>query len=398
MYNIDLYFHMKYLMYIFFFYLLSAYTNVPKYIRKAIVNKYGLNNELLVEHIVEPLIETTVELDPIVEPVVEKYEDKYLTKFKAFPSDYFFTEEELLLEPEKFIKLMCEFETNLNQDLDNIKHKICKIESIIELWPTGEGCINKLIKYFDIKDEYNDDPDDYDLEELYNDLKNDYTKYQNELKKIQQTDIPEQELKDKAHSYVLDKKLDGYINNYVLESTPLGNIYMRYNHNKKSFEYFSNNTIPYRYLETVCRKYVMTFRCKALFVDLEDELNKAQIKDDELKKETDLKKENELKNEKDNNQPKNVLANFKNYNKETKKEPNMPNRGNKSSLPPQMKVNLPILNTKGEKQLLKENANRYTWEGRVANLSLLKTVDRKMVDKNYALSFADFKQMQQNKR
>jgi hypothetical protein len=390
---------MKYLMYIFFFYLLSRYTNVPKYIRKAIIHKYSLNNLLFIEQIVEPLIETTVENDAIVETVVEKYEDKYVTKFKEFPSKYFFTEEELCLESEKNIQLMCEFETNLNLDLDNIKHKICKIESIIELWPTGDGLINKLTKYFDIKDEYNDDPDDYDLEELYNDLKNDYTKYQNELKKIEQIEIPEQELKDKARSYILDKKLDGYINNYVLETTPLGNIYMRYNNKKKSFEYFSNNTIPYRYLETVCRKYVITFRCKDLFVDIEDELNKAQIKDDELKKDNELKKENALKKEKDNNQPKNVLANFKNYNKETKKEQNMPtNKGNKSSLPPQMKVNLPILNTKGEKQLLKENANRYTWEGRVANLSILKTVDRKMVDKNYALSFADFKQMHQNKR
>jgi hypothetical protein len=395
MYNID--FHMNYFMYIFVFCLLSAFTNLPKYIRKAIVHKYGLNNSLFIEQIVEPLIETTVESK--VETVVEKYEDKYLTKFKSFTSEYFFTEEELSSEPEKLVQLMCEFEKKLNQDLDNIKHKICKIESIIELWPSGDGFINKLTKYFDIKDEYNDDPDDYDVEELYNDLKNDYTKYQNELKKIEQTDIPEQELKDQAHLYVIDKKLDGYINNYVLETTPLGNIYMRYNHNKKSFEYFSNNTIPYRYLETVCRKYVMTYRCKALFVDIEEELNKAQIKDDELKKETELKKENELKKEKDNHHPKNLLANFKSYNKETKKEQNVPtNKGNKSSLPPQMKVNLPILNTKGEKQLLKENANRYTWEGRVANLSLLKSVDRKMVDKNYALSFADFKQMQQNKR
>jgi hypothetical protein len=66
-------------------------------------------------------------------------------------------------------------------------------------------------------------------------------------------------------------------------------------------------------------------------------------------------------------------------------------------LPPQIKANLPVVNTTNEKQLLKENANRYTWEGRVANLPMLKKVDRKIVDKNYALSFADFKQMQQNK-
>jgi hypothetical protein len=55
------------------------------------------------------------------------------------------------------------------------------------------------------------------------------------------------------------------------------------------------------------------------------------------------------------------------------------------------------VNTKNETLLLKENANRYTWEGRVVNFSILKKVDRKTVDKKYALSFADFKQMEQNK-
>ena len=389
MYNIDLYFHMTYFMYFFFICLLSTYTNLPKYVRKAIINKYGLNNELLIEQIVEPSVETTVELEPIKETTVEKYEDKYLTKFKAFSSDYFFTEEELLLESDKIIELMCEFETNLNEELNNIKQKLGKIEQIIELWPTGEGLINKLTKYFDIKDEYNDDPDDYDLDELYNDLQNDYNNFQKEQKKLEETDIPEKELKDKAHSYILDKKLDGYINNYVLETTPLGNVYMRYNHNKKSFEYFSNNTIPYRYLEAVGRKYVMTFMCKSLFVDLEEELKKSSDKQT-LEKENaiNLSKDHDHDKNKNKNKnkenPKTMLAKY--YGKEMKMEQNI-----KSSIP-QIKVNLPNVKT-NDNQLLKENANRYTWEGRVSNLSLLKKVEKKP-----SLSFADFKKIKQNKR
>jgi hypothetical protein len=65
-------------------------------------------------------------------------------------------------------------------------------------------------------------------------------------------------------------------------------------------------------------------------------------------------------------------------------------------LPPQIKANLPNVNS-SEKMLLKENANRYTWEGRIANLSIIKKVEKKMVDKNYEMSFADFKKMQTKK-
>ena len=45
----------------------------------------------------------------------------------------------------------------------------------------------------------------------------------------------------------IDKKVKNFIHNYILENTPMGNIYMRYNKDKGSFEYFSNNTIPYIY-------------------------------------------------------------------------------------------------------------------------------------------------------
>jgi hypothetical protein len=49
---------------------------------------------------------------------------------------------------------------------------------------------------------------------------------------------------------------------------------MRYNNEKKSIEYFSNNSIPYRYLEPVGRKYIMTYWCKPIFFDIEEELKK----------------------------------------------------------------------------------------------------------------------------
>jgi hypothetical protein len=43
--------------------------------------------------------------------------------------------------------------------------------------------------------------------------------------------------------------------------------------------------------------------------------------------------------------------------------------------------------------ILKENANRYSCEGKLMNFSFLKKVDKKVVDKRYAMSFSDFKKM-----
>jgi len=41
--------------------------------------------------------------------------------------------------------------------------------------------------------------------------------------------------------------------------------------------------------------------------------------------------------------------------------------------------------------LLKENANRYTFQGKISNFSMLQKIPRKMIDKKYAMNFADFK-------
>jgi len=396
MYNIDQYFQITYFIYIFLFYCLSVHTNIPKYIRKAILHRYEA--DLLVETVIEttvaPVIKTTEE------PVIEKYEDKYLKRFKELTLDYYFTEEEVRLETEKYIEFERENREKWNKEMSEIQHVLSKIQKIIDLDPLINGftdeVIAKMIKYFSIEDLYEDDPGSLDLNDIYNDLKNEYEEYEEKRKEMEGTVVSEEELKESAHAFILDKKLEGYINNYVLETTPLGNVYMRYNHSKKSFEYFSNNTIPYRYLEAIGRKYVLTFRCKSLFIDLEEELKKAQ------ERENDKEREKEKQALEMDNKPetKTVTAKFKNYNKDKKMEMGKPSKNRQPSamvLPPQIKANLPVVNTTNEKQLLKENANRYTWEGRVANLPMLKKVDRKIVDKNYALSFADFKQMQQNK-
>jgi hypothetical protein len=381
--------NLPYLGYFFLLYYLLAYTSLPKYIRRAILIYHRCNdNEDIYALDDKPDINEDLDKDLIVLVKEDiKFEDKYLIAFKSFSNDYYFFEEELQEKSDKLDQLKRDYKTSKETSLDDLHFLLSQTEKLVLLDATKSDNLNEgLIKYFDLEDDFKDDPSNFDLDELLNDLKNDHYRFTSELKDLNEDTITETEFSDMALKHVLDKKLDGFINNYILEYTPLGNVYMRYNNFKKSFEYFSNNTIPYRYLEAIGRKYVMTFRCKALFVDLEDEMLKALERD---------KKEKE-KEEKEEKAVNNSVSKFKSYNKDLKM-PVRPgsNNNNRELLG---KANLAPTNVTGEKQLLKENANRYTWEGRLANFSVLKKVDRKTVDKSYTLSFADFKQMSQIKK
>ena len=187
-----------------------------------------------------------------------------------------------------------------------------------------------------------------------------------------------------------------------MENTPQGNVLLIYDLDKCSFKYYSDNTIPYRYLETVGRKYVKQFNCRPIFVDMEEELKLAEEKWNKEKEEEKIKVEKEKREKeealKQNKQPieekKNVFAKFKSYNKEA-------GTGKVSSAaPPKNSIPNQKITEKqeNEKTLLKEKANRYTYEGKMANFSFIKKVDRKIVDNKYAMSFADFKRMQKEKK
>jgi len=414
--------------FIFLFYWAATRTNLLSNTRRAVLIShrmnenhfhYILNGELLYEDVFDldedniyqivndDQTKNEIKDDPKKEVNDEKetkeevkFEDKYLVKFKTFSNEYFFTEEEVRLKSEKYDQLKSEFEANKSKKMDELKTFILQTQKIVDMDRTDTLLKKELIIYFEIEDQYEDDPDLFDFDELFIYVENDHTRFLAEYAELEKTSISETELTDNALKCILDAKLDGFINNYVLETTPLGNVYMRYNNAKTSFEYFSNNTIPYRYLEAIGRRYVMTFMCKPLFIDLEEELQKAL--DNSLKNENVEKERNEQKSSTDKLATKlatkpSISHKFKSYNKELQMDKNI-SRQRANVLPPQIKANLPNVNTTGEKQLLKDNANRYTWEGRLANFSLLKKVDRKTVDKNYALSFADFKQMQQIKK
>jgi len=175
---------------------------------------------------------------------------------------------------------------------------------------------------------------------------------------------------------------------FVIEKTPIGNVAMLYNNEKEAFEYYSDNTIPYRFLETVCRKYIKTYHCKELYIDMQYELKQYEEKVEEKKK-----REREKRIEERDTTPikKNVFANFKSYNTEAgsgrvNKAPPPKNSGLSSNKSPEENNNISLQ--------LKENANHYTCIGRFSNFNILQKVDKKEVNKNYSVTFSEFKKMQ----
>jgi len=215
-----------------------------------------------------------------------------------------------------------------------------------------------------------------------------------EIEKNIDNEKDEQEAKDVARNFIINKRIEKLENCYVMESTPQGNVLMIYDNKKSSFKFYSDNTIPYRYLEVVGRKYIKTFNCRPLYVDMEEELRLAEERREkelkELKEREEKEKEQQETNKKEEKnvvEKKSVFAKFKSYNKE-----GTSGRVN-TGVPPKNSVPMTKEQEK-EKILLKEKANRYTYEGNMVNCSFLKKIERKVVDKKYGFTFADFKKMQ----
>jgi hypothetical protein len=339
------------------------------------------------------------------EVVVVKYEDKYLDDIKKMAINYKLNWTEMTLRDKKMNEL---YEAH-KFDLVNQKYKL------------NQEIVEKGMKYVEMDDLENS----YKFETIYEEdnghefcsIKKDNEKEEN--KKVLETEINGlraklKELEDisevevlykfklEAQDFVINQRLDALKNNFIMEKTPLGNVIMYWNNSRGSFEYYSDNTIPYRYLETVGRKYIKTFNCRQIYVDMDFELSEFERKqkekqEDELKKIEENKKM-ELELEKNtqfnsNLKKKDVFAKFKNYNKESGT-----GKVNRGVAPPKNSIpNNNNIKKDDEKTILKENANRYTCEGKIANFSFLKKPERKVIDKKYAMSFADFKKSIFNK-
>lgn len=326
----------------------------------------------------------------VMEQLVELYENKYFDKFKNFTNEYSFDKKDFEYEKNEFDKL---FKYHLSS-IETLNYNIhCHTSNLNTLVDNKEDFEKELSeKYLDGEMEKMDDENDntdFDVE-VYNDyeklsyLKEQIANQRYKLEKMsselsilkEKTEEELQyEIKEKSHTNMIENKLNQFINNYIIEYTPVGNVVMRFNNNKKSFEYFSNHSVPYRYLESIGRKYVLTYKCKNIFIDMNEELEK-------------VKKLNEMKNDEEKNggDKKNKLMKkpqvFKSqYMSVNKKIDIPPNRSSQSIINPINNVEIAV-----------KDSNRYTWEGRFGDFKIIKS-DKK-TDKNI-ISFKEFKRIQQ---
>jgi len=348
------------------------------------------------DEILTPVFEEHVQEEAVKEPSHVPYEEKYMAKVRSMKNEYVFTDEELELEKQKLDELKQE---------ENTK----KLESTYVL---NEKIEELTIKLREITDEYDDKnhkkqstKDETLIKKLYNSIQSEIDLNKKQLSDLQENPTNIDCLKEKAQQYIIDEQLKKFKKNYVIEHTPLGNVLMFYNHDKLAFEYYSDLTIPYRYLETVARKYVVTYNYRPLYIDMEEELKEYEKKMEEKElREKEARENDKLSNLKSNvnvnanAKPKDVFAKFKSYNKEA-------GTGRVNTAPPpknsipQNRMNINLKDTKqsgnvnNEKMLLKEKSNRYSYQGKFLNFNILQKVDKKVVDKKYALTFADFKKM-----
>lgn len=310
----------------------------------------------------------------------KKYEDMYLDEFNKLPDEITFTEEEEALEKEQQVIIKEKMEKTLRSDIEEKNTNLKQLESQLE----------------DIESHLlNDSENSFRKQEIVTMHLQEIQRLHKALEDLQEKKIEDETVNKEARDYVINERLNGLKNNIIMEKTPLGNVVMFYNNNRSSFEYYSDNTIPYRYLEVAGRKYVITYKCKQIYVDMSKEIEDAEKKLSEKKQKEEYEKRKLEENikisgsttDKQESPKKNVFAKFKTYNKDI---------SIKSAAIPLDRPQPAKQTAPQEDKIVKENANRYSFEGKLANFSFLKKVDRKAVDKRYAISFSEFKKMQKN--
>jgi hypothetical protein len=372
---------------------------------KILFNFSKLVNEIdsifLLKNTSENIIENTSENTFDNNKIQTRYEDKYLEEIRKMNKDFIFSEKEEILMEEKCKYYYESIFENYTNEINKINREIIENKEILQNIESEEYVIEsdtedeeyeELLResYYLRKEERmeNINKEIEDLESRKRLLMSEFKKLESQEK---QTELLKQS-EEKSAEFIIKKHLERLNNCFVLEYTPHGNVLMIYDSDRGSFKYYSDNTIPYRYLEPVARKYVKQFNCRPIFVDMEYELKLAEEKWEKEraeKEEREQKKKTEEDVTRKEPQKKNIFAKFKSYNKEAASGKVNTGAPPKNSIP----NNKLTKDQEKEKILIKEKANRYTYEGKIANFCFLKKVDKKIINKKYGLSFADFKKM-----
>ena len=194
---------------------------------------------------------------------------------------------------------------------------------------------------------------------------------------------------ENMESYELEEDIvKGMKNNVLYEMTPKGNVIMYYDFEKESFVYYCDTKdIPYLYLETVARKYALTYDCKKIVVDIKKEIEDAKQKNiintpyaklSTIQENIINRDNNPLARNKmlaQNKMGNDTFASFKNYNR----------KGSGGS------------KTVNKKFILRQNANRYSYSGKTCQFPILKTDDYKIEKPMEKMDYETFKKLMAKK-
>jgi hypothetical protein len=178
-------------------------------------------------------------------------------------------------------------------------------------------------------------------------------KYKNKLETLEKTETS------------IDR-LNQLKNSFIIETTPYGNVLMFWDQNRRSFTYYSDKTMPYRFLEVVARKYVIMNQCKDIYYIMENEMKTIRV---EPKKKTETS---------------NVFAKLKNYNQSSLHDIKTNVTENRNIKPKPTQKNIP----EKKEIVIKEHSNQYSYEGKIMNFSFLK---KEVKNNNTNFTFGEYK-------
>lgn len=154
-----------------------------------------------------------------------------------------------------------------------------------------------------------------------------------------------------------EEELEMLPSKFVMESTPVGNVIMYFDYDKRAFQYYSDFSVPYKYLECVSKKYCI--------------VNKNKIYRD-IKMEVDVNEFSIVRNSSASLQNKSKsFAKLKGYNNSNPSNPSI--KGGRSTKQSDLKI-------------IQKDIVRYTHLGKICNFSFVKNT----VPKFKPVSYKDF--------
>jgi len=170
--------------------------------------------------------------------------------------------------------------------------------------------------------------------------------------KIEFKDLYKEDIQNMNSISLTDELLDEKKNSFVMENTPMGFVIMTWDQENKRFHYYSDRKdLPYRFLDTVSRKFVKSFDCKCVYVNIEEELETCKTSAENVKK----KMEEKIVEKKVDD----VFASFKKYNEKVE------------------------VNNKDNELFIKDKINIYRYCGAIRDFQFIKTPVKEVKKMNY---------------